>query len=342
MFEIASFVCFCSKRVNSPRHYFKSVNQNYFLRKLFSTNQMVDITNKIKTKRTAIAEAILRVSKNETIETIRNNSVPKGNVFEFSRAAGLLAIKQTYNVIPDCHPLPIEFASIQSEIFEMGIRIRVEVKTIYKTGVEVEAMHGAAIAALTMYDMLKPIDKGIEISSIRLVEKKGGKSDLKNQEAGKFKAAVIVCSDSISAGTKTDKSGKAIIESLTRFLIETTVYEIIPDDYDLIQKKLKSLFEADIELIIFTGGTGLSPRDVTPEAVRPLLEREIEGIMNASRNFGQERMPYAMLSRGVAGVKGKQLILTLPGSVSGATETISALFPQVLHVFAMLDAEKHD
>ncbi len=94
--------------------------------------------------------------------------MPKGDVFEFSRAAGLLAIKKTSDVIPDCHPLPVEFAAITYSIDGLQIFIKVEVHTIYKTGVEVEAMHGASVVALVMYDMLKPIDKAIEISTIKL------------------------------------------------------------------------------------------------------------------------------------------------------------------------------
>src|SRR5215470_17516403 len=129
---------------------------------------MVNMTGKSTTLRQAIATAVLKVSKQETMDAINEKKVPKGDVFEFSRAAGLLAIKKTSDVIPDCHPLPIEFAGITCSIDGLNIVIQVEVHTIYKTGVEVEAMHGAAITALTMYDMLKPIDKGVEISAIRL------------------------------------------------------------------------------------------------------------------------------------------------------------------------------
>ncbi|MGZ5192116.1 MAG: cyclic pyranopterin monophosphate synthase MoaC, partial [Flavisolibacter sp.] len=138
---------------------------------------MNNITNKTNSLRKATAQAIVKLSSQDTVEAIINRQVPKGDVFEFSRAAGLLAIKKTSDVIPDCHPLPVEFASITHTIDELEITITVEVHTIYKTGVEVEALHGATITALTMYDMLKPIDKGIEIRNIRLLEKKGGKSD---------------------------------------------------------------------------------------------------------------------------------------------------------------------
>ncbi|MEO6914326.1 MAG: cyclic pyranopterin monophosphate synthase MoaC [Chitinophagaceae bacterium] len=143
---------------------------------------MVDITQKQNTLRKAIATAIVRASSPETIKAVEEGRVPKGNVFEFARAAGLLGIKKTSDVIPDCHPLPVEFAAISYKVEKLTITISVEVHTIYKTGVEVEAMHGAAVTALTMYDMLKPIDKKLEISTIRLESKSGGKSDFVNDK----------------------------------------------------------------------------------------------------------------------------------------------------------------
>ena len=141
---------------------------------------MVDITNKSNSLRTAVARAEVIVSSADTITTIKEDKVPKGNVFEMSRAAGLLAVKNTAMILPDCHPLPIEYTGIEFEISELSILITITVKTNYKTGVEVEAMHGASIVALNLYDMLKPIDKGIEIRNIRLLRKTGGKSDITN------------------------------------------------------------------------------------------------------------------------------------------------------------------
>jgi molybdenum cofactor biosynthesis protein MoaC len=303
---------------------------------------MVNITNKVNSLRQAVASAVLKVSKAETIEAIQNRSVPKGDVFEFSRAAGLLAIKKTSDVIPDCHPLPVEFASIHHTIDGLSITISVEVHTIYKTGVEVEAMHGAAITALTMYDMLKPIDKNVEISSIKLLSKKGGKTDFKDDLKRNLKCAVIVCSDSVSAGTKQDLAGKAVIESLHKQGLESSLYEIIPDEFDVIQSKAKQVSDQGFHLAIFTGGTGLSPRDVTPEAISPLFDRNIPGIMEAARNYGQQRTPYAMLSRGVAGFINNTLVLTLPGSTKGAAETMDALFPYIIHIFRVAEGMRHD
>ena len=136
---------------------------------------MVDITAKSNTLRKATATGIVKVSKQQTIDAILNRAVPKGDVFEMAKAAGLLGVKKTPDLLPDCHPLPIEFTAVRYRVEGLEINIEVEVHTIYKTGVEVEAMHGVSVVALTMYDMLKPIDKGVEISSIRLLEKKGGK-----------------------------------------------------------------------------------------------------------------------------------------------------------------------
>jgi cyclic pyranopterin phosphate synthase len=302
---------------------------------------MVNITKKSNTLRIAIASATVKVSKQETIDAIEQRKIPKGDVFEFARAAGLFGVKKTSDVIPDCHPLPIEYTAITYEIVGLTIIITVEVHTIYKTGVEVEAMHGASVTALTMYDMLKPIDKGVEIENIRLLKKSGGKSDLKNARFPELKAAVVVCSDSIFENKAQDTSGKAIISRLETWGINTDKYEILPDEINIIRDKASELSKSDYQLIIFTGGTGLSPRDVTPEAIAPLIDRNIEGIMETARRYGQERMPYAMLSRGVAGFIGNTLVLTFPGSKSGVEESMDALFPQVLHLFKVIKGEKH-
>jgi cyclic pyranopterin monophosphate synthase len=302
---------------------------------------MVNITQKNSTLRKAVAKAILKVSKHETIDAIRTKQVPKGDIFEFSRAAGLLAVKKTSDVIPDCHPLPIEYASITNEIDGLNIIITVEVHTIYKTGVEVEAMHGAAITALTMYDMLKPIDKALEIESIKLLHKEGGKSAVADETAAELTCAVIVCSDTVSKKEGTDTAGKTAIERLKQYGLQTVAYEIIPDEVDVIRSKAQALSEANVDLLLFTGGTGLSPRDVTPEAISALIETPIPGIMEAVRHYGQERMPYAMLSRGVAGFIRNSLVITLPGSARAVNEAMDALFPHILHVFKVRSGFRH-
>ncbi len=303
---------------------------------------MIDITHKSNTLRTAIAQAVIKVSKKETIQAIEQNTVPKGNVFAMSKAAGLLGIKRTPDLLPDCHPLPIEFAGIEYEIDGLEIRIICTLKTIYKTGVEVEAMHGVSVVALNMYDMLKPIDKGIEINRIKLLKKKGGKSDYIDRFHKELIAAVVVCSDTISRGQKEDKAGKAIIEKLESYHVQIHDYCIIPDEVQNIQEKVKTYTNSGIDLLIFSGGTGLSKRDVTPEALDGLIERKIPGIEEAIRSYGQQRTPYAMLSRSVVGTIANTLVIAIPGSTKGAVESVDAVFPSVLHVFGIFKGARHD
>jgi len=293
---------------------------------------VIDITHKPTMLREAIAEATVKTGSAATIAAVKERRVPKGDVLEAARVAGLLGIKRTAELIPDCHPLPIEHATVTFQVQPDAIVVTVRVRTIYRTGVEVEAMHGASVAALTLYDMLKPIDKGISIERIRLVEKKGGKSDWKDAFNKTPRAAVLVISDSVTAGKKEDKAGVAISERLKKLGVEVPVQAVCADEAEDITAMVKAWANEGLDLVLTTGGTGLSPRDRTPEAIAPLLDREVPGIMEAARAYGQERMPWAMMSRGVAGMIGRTLVITLPGSTRGAQETMDALFPFVLHV----------
>ena len=305
---------------------------------------MIQITHKSSSLRKAVAQAVVKVSKESTIEAVIQRRVPKGDVLEFARVAGLFAVKKTSDVIPDCHPLPVEFTQVSYELAELEIRISVEVHTVYKTGVEVEAMHGASVVALTLYDMLKPIDKGIEISNIRLISKTGGKSDAMKLSLQKIiaerKALVLVCSDTISQGKAEDQAGAEVSARLVSMGLQVMPVVVLPDQVEAIQQAVHD-YGLQVDLMLFVGGTGLSHRDVTPEAIRPLLTREIEGIMETARVYGQERMPFAMLSRGVAGMINETLVITMPGSTKGAMETMDALFPSVMHVFQVKDGQKH-
>ncbi len=137
---------------------------------------MRDVSEKNSTKRSAIAEAIVKV-KEETIKAIKEGRSPKGNPVEVAKIAGILSAKKTSEIIPYCHPVPVDWVNIEIELKENEIHIRSEIKAFWKTGVEMEALLSVAISALTVYDMLKPIDTSMVISSIKLLEKKGGKSD---------------------------------------------------------------------------------------------------------------------------------------------------------------------
>lgn len=301
---------------------------------------MKDIAFKSDTLRTAIAGAIVRCS-NKSIDAIQKGTVPKGDPLPFAKAACFLAVKKTPDIIPHCHPLLIESVDVDFKIEGNEIKIEVEVTASAKTGMEMEALTGASVAALTIYDILKPIDDNIEILSVKLLKKIGGKSDFKINLPKGFKAAVIVTSDSTHKGTREDKSGKNIVATLKGFNVSDIDYAVLPDEKNLIKEKIESYCADGVNMVITTGGTGPGPRDVTVEATSEVIKREMPGISEAIKAYGQKRTPYAMFSRGLAGLNGKTLIINFPGSAKGVKEGMDAIFPAVFHVYEMMEGKGH-
>lgn len=152
--------------------------------------------------------------------------------------------------------------------------------------------------------------------------------------------ALITVSDSVSAGKREDASGPAVKARLERIGWQVTLTEVVPDDASLISRRLIALAEAGQVCAIFTtGGTGISARDVTPEATRAVIDREIPGIGELMRAKGRESTPFATLSRAVAGTRGKVLIVNLPGSPKGAVESLDAIVEVVPHVLQLLSGQ---
>jgi cyclic pyranopterin monophosphate synthase len=302
--------------------------------------KMIDISEKIETKRMAVAKSSVR-AREETIQRIAKGDTPKGDVLNVAKTAAILAAKRTPDLIPYCHPLPIDTIKISYEIDETEIHIRAKISTIGRTGVEMEALTAVSVAALNIYDMAKGIDKEIVIGETKLIEKRGGKTDFENIVPAPIRTAILVSSDSVSSGKKDDTSGKIIEEAMKRFPVNVEGYEIVPDDQEIIQNQIREWTEIGVQMILSTGGTGLGPRDVTVEAVRELIDKEVPGIAEAMRQYGQRRTPYAMLSRSLVGTIGNTLVICLPGSSKGVTESLSAIFPAVLHSFNMMKGCGH-
>jgi molybdenum cofactor synthesis domain-containing protein len=205
-----------------------------------------------------------------------------------------------------------------------------------------EAITAVSAALLNAYDMLKPLDDSLSFGDIRVVRKKGGKSDFSENFKRKISAAILVISDSTHTGIRKDKSGKVIQEFLENHPVKIDFYEVLPDEKELIAERLRQLADTEkVKLIFTTGGTGLGPRDVTPEATLEVIDRSVPGIVEAVRSFGKDRTPFAMLSRGEAGVRGDSVIVNLPGSSKGAQESLQALFPGLLHIFPMMQGKGH-
>jgi len=298
-----------------------------------------DISNKPSTVRTARAIAIVRVGP-DLIAHIKNDEVPKGDPRNAAKFAAMLAAKATSQLIPHCHPIPIEHFEIDFELQEDAIVIETSVKTTYKTGAEMEALTAASVAALTIYDILKVFHEDISIESVRLASKTGGKSVQTWRSSRRLTAAVVVTSD--SRKEKDDQSGKVIIDRLKSEGFDPIEYKVIADDDVEIFSTIRTLTDENpVNLIVTTGGTGLGPRDNTPDAITRLIEKEVPGISEHIRQFGQARNPLAMLSRARAGIRKSTLIVNLPGSINGVKDGLNAIFPAVLHSFDMMAGQAH-
>jgi len=316
---------------------------------------MRDITHKQISLRTARATGIIFCSA-ATISMIENNELPKGNLFDVARAAAFVGAKSTPLLLPHCHPVAIDGMEVIFEFLNKekhaahfdenvfgkhGIVITGEAKSIGRTGIEMEMLTAVSIAALEIYDMLKPVDTQLEIGHIKLLEKKGGKSDRKKYFATPPTCAVLVCSDSTAKGKREDSSGKLIQQMLEEVNANVKYCKILPDSKEQIQQQIKDWVKEDIHFIFTTGGTGLGPRDNTVSAVKEILERDADGVSEAIRNYGQMRTPLAMMSRGIAGSIAQTLIVTLPGSSDGARESLEAILPAVFHARKMMKGGGH-
>jgi cyclic pyranopterin phosphate synthase len=302
---------------------------------------MIDINEKSKTLRFAAASGRLYAPA-DILERVKENRVPKGDVLAVGRITGIAAAKKTPEMVVFCHPIPLDYVEVNCTVESDHIRVIAEVKAIWKTGVEMEAIIAVSAALLNIYDMLKPLDPRLRIGDIQLDEKTGGKSDFSELPSRSLRIAVLVISDSVSAGKKGDRSGKAIESFLAARSLRVDEFRIIPDERDVISRNLEELSDsAEMDLILTTGGTGFGPRDATPEATRQVIDREARGLEENMRNYGQERTPFAMLSRGICGIRRKTVIINLPGSVKGVTQGLQALFPGLLHAFPMLWDEGH-
>jgi cyclic pyranopterin phosphate synthase len=342
--------------------------------------RMVDVSDKRASHRTARARARLRMSV-AAATAVRDGSGPKGEVLTVARLAGVQAAKQTAGLIPLAHPLPLSFVDVEASVdVDSGfVTIEAEARTTAETGVEMEAMTAAAVAALTVYDMVKGLERGIEIEQVVLLEKRGGRSDYTREDEGGAStassasgtsarapgapggverraaprenapmvergaakgAALVTVSTSKAAGQGTDESGPRLHALAERLGLDVICEEIISDDRRAIEIRLRQLSEQRrCALILTSGGTGVAPSDVTPEATLAVIDREIAGIAEAMRVASQPHTPNWMLSRGVAGVRDGTLIVNLPGNPNSIDQIGEQIGGALTHALGLIAGE---
>ncbi len=278
---------------------------------------MRDVSFKITTRRAAVARAELTANP-KTIQVIREGKVPKGDPLPIAKVAAVTGAKRTTEWIPYCHPIPIEFVGVDFQLLDDRIIVEVEVVSIAKTGVEMEAMTAAAAAALTLYDMLKMIDDDMEIVGVRLLSKLGGKSDHVVSDA--WTAAVVTLEGQDS------ELGNAIVDGLVGRGVSEVVRREVPDE-DAVVSTIQDLAARSLTVILVAADGAL---------VGPLIEVPLPGVVEAIRRYQQERVPTSMLAEPAAGMVGSSVVIALPGSPEMASDTLHALFPGVLHARSLL------
>ena len=310
---------------------------------------MVDVSGKQATFREAVAEGFV-VLTDKIAEVVAKHDMAKGDVLKVAELAGIMAAKRTPELIPLCHPIQIDNVRVECALDADNKKIKIQafVKAGGVTGVEMEALTAVSVAALTIYDMCKGIDKGMSVEGVRLLRKSGGKSGDYVADAEKsapkmrgIRAAVLTVSDKAARGERADTAGPALCGLLETAGAEVVHTSVVSDEIDLISETV-SKWSGDTHLILTTGGTGLSARDVTPEALTLIADRTVPGLGELMRAESLKHTPNAPLSRGLAVTCRKCLIVALPGSERGARQCFEAIEPALHHAINILSGHGAD
>ena len=320
---------------------------------------MADVRSKRATARRAVA--VGELDAGSAWEDIVERRLPKGDAMVMAEIAGLQGAKNAAQLMPLCHPLPLEHIAVRCEPIpaRRAIRVYCEVATCARTGVEMEALAGVSAALLTLYDLTKPVQPALSFGNVHLLFKEGGKKGLwfhpdgiSEAEREHYRpratprlegvpAAVIALSDRASRGEYADVSGSLLVERLRSLGAEAGPAEVRADEAAPLAARLCELAAAKVRLVLCTGGTGLSPRDVTPEALALLDARRVPGIGELFRAESSQHTPLAWLSRAEAVLLGNMLVIALPGSAGAVAQGMDILAPILAHALAMVTGEGH-
>lgn len=321
---------------------------------------MADVRRQRPTPRRAVAVGEL-LAGSVAFTAIVERRLPKGDALAIAEVAGLQGAKQASMLMPLCHLLPLDFVELRCEpvIERHAIRVYCEVATEARTGVEMEVLAGVSAALLAIYDLTKPAEPALSIGGIRLLFKEGGKKGLwlhpdgmSESEHARYRpqsvprldgwrAAVITLSDRASQGDYADHSGPLLADALRGLGAEVNAVEVMPDESEPLIGRLRALANDGMGLVLTTGGTGLGPRDITPEALARVATRRVPGMAELFRSESRHHTPLAWLSRADAVLVGDTLVIALPGSPRAVAQAMDILAPLLAHARAMIVGGAH-
>lgn len=321
---------------------------------------MADVRAKRVTRRRAVAVGELHAGP-DAFAQIAERRLPKGDALALAEIAGLQGAKQASALMPLCHPLALDLVRVRCLAVpaRQAIRVYCEVAAEARTGVEMEALAGVNAALLTIYDLTKPVQPALRIEGIHLLFKEGGKSGLwtcpeglSDEEQSFYTprspatlahaaCAIVTLSDRAAEGVYPDASGPALREAIEGLDGDVRAQTVLPDDPTALQAHLGELADAHIRLCLCSGGTGLGPRDRTPDAIQALGGREVPGLAELFRAESAAFTTHAWLSRCNAVLWRDMLILALPGSPKAARQAIDILGPLLPHALAMASGGDH-
>lgn len=306
---------------------------------------MVDVGDKMDVEREAVAVGVVKLREG-TIKAIREGRIPKGDVVEAAKIAAITAVKNTPQLLPFCHPLIINGVDADVRIGEEEVKVEVRVKTVARTGVEMEALCGVTAALLCVWDMVKSFEKDkegqypeTEIYGVRVLEKRKGGPPSHHLERATYIVGYITVSSSRGEGE--DSCG-----DMAEMLISSAGHKVrryfAPDEKNTIRKTLQEALK-ECDTVILSGGTGITPDDVTLEAVRGLFEKEVGGFGALFTQMSAEQVgTAAALSSATAGLVGNKVVFCLPGNPLAVRLALRRLIlPEINHWVRLARGYKH-